>query len=284
MPVPATEDTLLLFVAYLHRKNCCHSTVSVYMSAIRSLHIFQGLADPLPKYLRLKLAVRAIGTLSGPPRQKLPLTFSILEKISKYIGTSYNDSMLWCALLLGYFGCLRAAEFATAGPTYLASRHLSLSDVRIQSPDSSQTPCLILHIKHSKTDIFSRGVEIYIGCTGHQMCAVCTMQHYLKLRKSIIPHQQTDPLFIFQNGVVLSKTLLSKQLKLILALAGIDPSQYSGHSLRAGAATDAAASGLPDWQIGMLGRWTSNTYQRYIRTPIEFRTTLAKAMIRARIN
>lgn len=277
MPVPASENTILLYVANLHRKNCCQSTVNVYLSAVRSLHVLNGLPDPLPAFLRVKLAVRAIGTLSDPPKQKLPLTFSILQRISTTLSASYNHAMLWSALLLGYFGCLRASEFAMSGSKYIASKHLSLSDVKVCT--LGITPYIALHIKNSKTDTFSRGVKVYIGCSGHEICAVCSMKKYLQLRTTVFPHGEPDPLFVFQNGTALSKNLLAKQLKLLLLLAGIDPAHYSGHSLRAGAATDAAASGLPDWQISMHGRWASTTYQRYIRTPIEFRTSLARSIL-----
>jgi hypothetical protein len=39
---------------------------------------------------------------------------------------------------------------------------------------------------------------------------------------------------------------------------------YSGHSFRRGAATSAKAAGVPDTEIQLLGRWTSNAYQTYI--------------------
>ena len=53
---------------------------------------------------------------------------------------------------------------------------------------------------------------------------------------------------------------------------GIDPSIYSRHSFRRGAATTALDKGLGDATIKMLSRWKSEAYIRYIRTP---RTQLA---------
>ena len=47
----------------------------------------------------------------------------------------------------------------------------------------------------------------------------------------------------------------------------LDSSLYEAHSFRIGAASWAAAKGFSDSQIRLLGRWKSNAFLKYIRTP-----------------
>ena len=57
------------------------------------------------------------------------------------------------------------------------------------------------------------------------------------------------------------------QLNAALKFNNLDSSLYKGHSFRIGAASWAAAKGFSDSQIRLLGRWKSNAFLRYIRTP-----------------
>ena len=77
------------------------------------------------------------------------------------------------------------------------------------------------------------------------------------------------PLLIFQDETPLSRERFVKEVKLALQVAHINHRGYSGHSFRIGAATSAAAAGVSTYIIKMLGRWNSEAYQLYIRTPRE---------------
>jgi integrase len=57
------------------------------------------------------------------------------------------------------------------------------------------------------------------------------------------------------------------EVKEALDQSGINSAQYSGHSFRSGAATTAVRRGMGDAMIQMLGRWKSDAYRAYIKTP-----------------
>ena len=65
----------------------------------------------------------------------------------------------------------------------------------------------------------------------------------------------------------LSREKLNVVLCQLLQQAGLNQSDYASHSFRIGAATTAAAAGIPTWLIMKLGRWTSNAYRSYIHCP-----------------
>ena len=109
-PIPASENTLMLYVAYLYYQHLTYSTVQVYLSAVRSLHIFHGYGNPLDNKLLLKQTVKAVHVIRGDCTQKLPITLEILQKMYRIVSTFHGAQVLWAAMTLAFFGCLRSAE------------------------------------------------------------------------------------------------------------------------------------------------------------------------------
>ena len=139
---------------------------------------------------------------------------------------------------------------------------MSCADIAI---DSHLNPTTIrVYIKCSKTDQFHEGIHIYISKTDNDLCLVAAMVSYLAHRPS-----SPGPLFILKDGRVLTKSKLIELVRQALQQAGIQSKTYSGHSFRIGAATTAAARGIPESLIKTLGRWKSDAYQAYIKLPIQ---------------
>ena len=129
--------------------------------------------------------------------------------------------------------------------------------------DSLVNPtCFKVHIKCSKTVPFCMGCDIYVGRGEGSVCPIRALGNFLALCGS-----SEGPLFTFSDGRPLTRQQLSSTVQSILHSAGYTGS-YSGHSFRIGAATTAAAWGVPDHMITTLGRWSSDAYQIYIRTPV----------------
>ena len=263
-PFPASEPVLILFVAELSQR-LCHSSVRCYLSAVRHWHISQGGGDPLANSLRLQLALK--GLRRKKPRasdSRLPITPYILKRIRSVLATNpkkCDNIMLWAACCLGYFAFLRSGEMTIpSAEKFDSGWHLTPLDIAV---DNVKHPSFMqVRLKGSKTDQTRLGVNLYLGRTFNDLCPVAAMLTYLMIRG--FDH---GPLFQLQNGQPLTRQKLVDMLRTTLSMAGIDPTHYSGHSFRIWAATTAAANGINDSTIQTLGRWASDSFNRYIRIP-----------------
>ena len=170
--------------------------------------------------------------------------------------------MLWAACCLGFFAFLRSGEMTIpSADTFDPGWHLTPLDIAV---DNLHQPSFMqVRLKGSKTDQTRRGVNLYVGRTlNKDLCPVAAMLSYLAIRGF-----NQGPLFKLQNGSPLTRQKLVDLLRTTLTAAGINPSHYSGHSFRIGAATTAAATGIGDSTIQTLGRWSSDAFTRYIRIP-----------------
>ena len=175
--------------------------------------------------------------------------------------------MLWAVACVCFFGFFRLGEITVpSDAAYDATSHTSIGDLAV---DSHKNPKVIrIHLKKSKTDQLKKGADIFIGKTGNDLCPVSAMLAYVAIRGF-----REGPLFRFVDGRPLTKDRFIHHLRSALTGVGIDSSLYSGHSFRIGAATTAAEKGVEDSTIRALGRWKSDAYLGYIRTP---RETLAQ--------
>jgi integrase len=74
-----------------------------------------------------------------------------------------------------------------------------------------------------------------------------------------------------------SSSSLRLLVKAVVITAGLDPRFYSGHSLRAGGATDLFASRVPYYTIKKMGRWRSETALIYFRSVDDVARTVSRA-------
>ena len=234
----ASEDTLIRFCCHL-ADTLHHSSIKVYLSAIRSLHVEEGLPSPLVGCLRLQRVLRGIKHHQGSnKRQRQPITIELMHIIFQSLNFSDNNhTMLWAACCLGFFGFLRAGEF-TVNSHFNPDIHLTVSDIQadtLVNPGSFR-----IFIKCSKTDPFRQGCYIYIGAGKRDLCPVRALTQYLHVRGST-----PGPLFLLSDGIPLNRQWLSSSIQSILCAAGV-PGCYTSHSFRIGAASSAAYRGLPD--------------------------------------
>ena len=166
----------------------------------------------------------------SPTHWRTAFSFKELSEESSVLRARYlliHVYQFWAACLLAYFGFLRSAEFTVPSlSAFNPSRHLSVRDIAVDVPLNPS--CLQICIKASKTDPFRKGCNILIGPGSPPLCAVQAVVSFLERRGN-----RPGPLFLFENGLPLSRSLLTDRLRAILLSAGL-PGNFSSQFLNWG--------------------------------------------------
>jgi len=166
-PLPLSEHTLCQFAA-LMAQSVGWGTIRSYLSALRYFQIRAGLPDPsLAAFPRLTYVLKGIHRTKpdGSCRHRLPITLPILLQLHKIWSTppvTYDNTMLWAACCLGFFGFLQAGEFTLSG-SVSAGSHLSPSD-------NHNPRLLTIHLRYSKTDILWSWLQSLFS--SHKHCSM----------------------------------------------------------------------------------------------------------------
>ena len=274
-----SETSLCAFVATLARQGLAPGTIRTYLAAVRHAQVVRGLPEPqqhssLPRLQLLQSGVRRDRAESGRagPRTRLPITPPTLRLLRSSWGAGStsrpapaprdpDDVMLWAAAVTCFFGFFRAGELTVPSQAAFDPRvHLAWGDV---TREGGLPPAWVrIFLKRSKTDQFGRGVAVYVGATGDDLCPVSALMEYVSSRG-----EAPGPFFRFADGTPLTKARFISRVRAALVRAGIPCQHYSGHSFRIGAATTAAERGVQDSTIQVLGRWSSSAFLSYVRTP-----------------
>ena len=228
---------------------------------------------------RLQKVLTGIKRSQNPKKlSRYPITIQILTSIFNYFQPSLTCNvdhiMLWATFTLAFFGFLRSIEFTCNGTPFDPTVHLCTMDITF-TPNLESTDHMLVTIKQSRTDPFSKGCTLTIARSTTSICSVMATTDYLLQCKPAA----TGPLFTFTNGKWLSRASLTKELRSTLQHCDLPAKHNFTHSFRIGAATTAAAAGLPSWLIKVLGRWSSDCYERYVRDPQETLLAVSKKLV-----
>ena len=124
---------------------------------------------------------------------------------------------------------------------------------------SMQTDQSLFILPSSKTDPYGKGTAIHLSQANSTLCPVQALTT-LFCKQSKLPN---DPLFS-RTLSSFNRAYIVDKIKELLLRAGISNSNFSGHSLRKGAAVTAAANGISKENIKLLDRWRSDAVDIYI--------------------
>lgn len=260
--LPTSVDTLVYFIAHLFSKHFAAATIKTYVAGIGYINQLAGFSDPANSFLIKKILV-AVQRGSYQPDSRLPITPSILRRLVQalaHTNLSYFQQILLKAMyLLAFHAFLRVGEMISGNGS---SHALQYEDLRLVSDHSSITRLEITFHSY-KGNYNIRPVVISIDRKQDtSICPVLALEQYIRLRGTT-----PGPLFRLAPNIPISYHFFGICMKQTVIAAGLPPNSYSSHSFRIGAASSAAAAGIPDEEIQQMGRWRSLAFKRYIRLP-----------------
>ena len=125
-PVPASEQTIAQYAAYLARR-LKPSSVKQYLNIIRTLHLKCGHPHPFKDSWYVKTTLTGIEKAKGcVVHRKTPLTPDILLPIKRGLNLScVEDCVFWAACLVLFFGFLRKSNLFQDNGDVDASKQLT---------------------------------------------------------------------------------------------------------------------------------------------------------------
>ena len=256
--LPARPETVAAYLAD-RAEALSPATLSRRIAAISAAHRAAGYGGLSVREEPLRSVWAGIRRTKGTaPAQKAPIFVEELRCIVEALPRSLLGLRDRALLLLGFAGAFRRSELVG----------LDVDDLEFVPQG------LVVRVKRSKTD--QEGEGRLVGIPYGRRAATCpvrAVQAWLEASKIT-----AGPVFrpIDRHENIRQKRLSDRAVALIIKRSveacGLDPTRYSGHSLRAGLATSAAAAGVEERLImAQTGHKSERIVRRYIREGDLFR-------------
>lgn len=249
--LPAESPTVRLYLAD-RSERLKVSTLERRLIAIRVAHRQAGQPDPTAHVAVLAQWKGIRRQLRTRQKEAPALTTAHMRKIATTQPAGLLGARDRALLLLGFFGAFRRSELVA----------LDVAAVRFEARGAYVT------VEKSKTDQEGEGLGKVIPLGKPGTCPVKALREWIRLAGVT-----EGPLFrrVDRHGNLLEGRLSDKAVdravKRAAARAGLeDPERFSGHSLRAGFVTSAAAAGARDTAImRQTGHRTHAMIAKYTR-------------------
>jgi site-specific recombinase XerD len=248
--LPAGPETVAAFLAHEAGTGTKPSTLGRRIAAIRYAHKLAHLDTPTDSEA-VKATLRGIRrTFGGAKVRKAPAIAAEMHSMVAMAPDRLSGSRDRALLLLGFAGAFRRSELVA----------LDVADI------TEAKTGLLVTIRRSKTDQEGEGITIAIA-RGDLACPAKALREWLDAAGI-----ETGPIFrpINKGGTVGTERLTDRSVanivKAYAGRAGYDASTFSGHSLRSGFLTSAAAKGASIFKMMDVSRHKSvDTLRGYVR-------------------
>jgi hypothetical protein len=220
----------------------CKVNVKVYASFELDL-LLKGIKATLPSRLTL-------------PSLVSPLLLRQLVLLTKKMGLAHHTFAL--ALLLGYFGLLRASNYLVYSTNaFKPSKNLIYSDISVNQGR------LVVKLKSTKTRKKQENIFVVLPVMKEKIMS--PVFHFRALCKEFSYHKRACcPLLLLPDSEPLTIHIFNRVFKgLMHEILGTSLG-FSSHTLRRSGATYLFLAGATDLQLQKQGTWVSDCFKKYI--------------------
>jgi integrase len=274
---PVNYDSLGTYlVAFVRRNGGSTRSVANVKSQLKTTAERRGLgwltkAD-LSKLNRLVAEMKMED--HGETDRKLPLVTELIKRMLDLLDMTKEADLLFATLLtVGHDGLLRLGELCSG---------LCKEDFVWWAKGEGVS----ILLNRTKTHRVGGAVKVDLVDTDSPFSGVKLLRRWWEKRRLGAQPERTivfpDVLGKQQHmgdGTV-KDNWVRQMIKKAAARLGLDPRRYSGHSLRAGGATDLFVARVPYFIIKRMGRWTTDAAMIYYRSEEDVRREVRRAFSR----
>jgi site-specific recombinase XerD len=265
-PLPANAATVARYLT-ARAPELAVSTLARHLSSIRTMHRLSE--QPVPAGARLEMVWTGIRKHHGrPPEQKRALVVDYLKRMCRRLPDTLRGRRDRAILCLCFAAALRRSELAAieiagsnAGPVRL-----------VFVPEG-----LEIHIGRSKTDQMGAGAIVGVPFGKSGLCPVKAVKSWLegaKISSGRVFRAVDSAGKVGEPGI--NDRTVARVIKAAAKRAGLDETQFSGHSPRAGLVTTAAANDVPvDVIMNQTRHRQFQSLRGYIRDADRFKRNAA---------
>ena len=250
-PFPVNPGHVGLYVVHLFNCGYAGSTITSRLSAISYAYQLFKRPNPVDDFV-VQRALKTARKLRPQKDTRLPLPPKVLHEIvacTHLLGFPYYLQILFKSMMT-----LAFAAFLRPGEMTDSPNNIQFYDVQVFE---STVMIVFAQYKHSTGVPFTA----YVEAVDSPYCPVVLLKDYLRLRG---PY--AGALFVTIGGLPVSYSTFKSMFETALRKVGVR-GRMSPHSIRIGAASNAAAAGYSDTSIQKFGRWKSNAFGNYVKFP-----------------
>jgi len=290
MELPWGQKETLLFIDWLMTdRKVSAATVNAYLAGVKKLHEIRGLEEPklrsglINQIIKGKKNEEAVNKRNLDNKGRLPVTLTVLKILKETIRKSQlhldMKLLVWAVSTVAFHGSFRIHEIlCRVEGEYDPDFTLLDSDVKIKifkNDKGQERKVLLVSVKCPKEDKAGKIVIVDVYETDGPTCPVKAFCRWINRRDP----EGSPVLFRGNDGIPLTGRKFNSHLRQLLGPhIDYEKGKITAHSFRSGIPSLLGQLGHSEDDIKAVGRWSSRSFEHYLKLPRTSRADIAQKL------